>query len=481
MSHPPVANIDRINELTKAGRSVWFGLLAFLAFIGVTLLGVVDADFFLTERQTSLPLIGVEIPTVMFFTFAPVLAASFSTYLHINLIRSWRALSPYEAPPRHDNRPLSDAISPWLVSEYALYRRDDGALGDTPPIAWLAFFVTRVLTFWATPLILLGFFIRSMPAHNELLTIFGCGLPLVISIYAARRSAEEMHDRLRPLTPSLPRWLTKPALSAASVAILAFGWLTTEGTLDHYARKLDEFVYGENIVARLNDDPQPIRLAWLGLPKLDHNRLGSAQFCAQYGIFVPETFPQVLENCAKPENKYPWAGIWVPVLLYPANLSGIDFADLPRDWKDHAQAQDAFYRSWWRNRDLPEPLAGPSDAYGRVSNRIKGARFTWCTQNPDRIDVIEQSLTLAEICQIFFEAETRQFLNDWRVERDRQVSALTARNFSGADLRMANLSNAVLIGVDFSAARMQGARFVDVRGERAVFAEALLQGSTHHY
>jgi hypothetical protein len=65
-------HLDRIAEIARNVRATWFILLGVLAFAGVTLLGVEDADFFAVGRQTALPLVGVEIPTRSFFRTAPV-------------------------------------------------------------------------------------------------------------------------------------------------------------------------------------------------------------------------------------------------------------------------------------------------------------------------------------------------------------------------------------------------------------------------
>ena len=55
--------IDRINEISSYARTSWLGLMAYLAFVFITLLGVQDADFFVPARQTQLPLVNVAIPT----------------------------------------------------------------------------------------------------------------------------------------------------------------------------------------------------------------------------------------------------------------------------------------------------------------------------------------------------------------------------------------------------------------------------------
>ena len=65
--------VERVAVLTRTARGTWLGLLSYLAFVGVMLMGVQDADFFLTERETALPLIGVSVPTNLFFYFAPTL------------------------------------------------------------------------------------------------------------------------------------------------------------------------------------------------------------------------------------------------------------------------------------------------------------------------------------------------------------------------------------------------------------------------
>ena len=78
---PPKAQIDRINELSALARTAWFSLLGYLVFVGITLLGVKDADFFVPSRQTELPLVNVAIPTASFFWTAPILGAALYTYL----------------------------------------------------------------------------------------------------------------------------------------------------------------------------------------------------------------------------------------------------------------------------------------------------------------------------------------------------------------------------------------------------------------
>ena len=47
--------------------------MGLLAFVGVTLLGHEDADFFAKGAATQLPLVGITVPVEAFFLTAPVL------------------------------------------------------------------------------------------------------------------------------------------------------------------------------------------------------------------------------------------------------------------------------------------------------------------------------------------------------------------------------------------------------------------------
>jgi len=104
--------VTRINEITRTAKTNWFALMAYLAFVGITLLGVQDVDLFVTSRETPLPLIGVSIPTARFFLFAPLLGAALYIYLQLHLLKLWDALA--SARPNIEGKPLAEHITPWL-------------------------------------------------------------------------------------------------------------------------------------------------------------------------------------------------------------------------------------------------------------------------------------------------------------------------------------------------------------------------------
>ena len=93
------SRVERINQVSAMARTSWIVLLGYLAFVGVTLLAVEDADFFVPSRQTQLPLVDVAIPTASFFVFAPILAAALYIYLHILLLKLWDAIADVARRP----------------------------------------------------------------------------------------------------------------------------------------------------------------------------------------------------------------------------------------------------------------------------------------------------------------------------------------------------------------------------------------------
>ena len=207
------AQIERINQVSAMARTSWIALLGYLAFIGVTLLGVEDADFFVPSRQTQLPLVNVSIPTASFFIFAPILAAALYIYLHIILMKLWDAIADANTP-RIDGHPLGDHLNPWLVNDWALTRKGPPYTPARPLLA-LGNAASFLLVWAAGPLVLFGFWWRSMPAHDEWLTLLLAAC-LLLSLHAALtswRTARAWLARPRREPPSRPWWRSPPALA----------------------------------------------------------------------------------------------------------------------------------------------------------------------------------------------------------------------------------------------------------------------------
>lgn len=228
---PATGEVESLNGLIRIARANWLGLLSYLAFTGVTLLGIQDVDFFITERETALPLIGVTVPTALFFYFAPVLGGMLYIHLHFYLMKLWRALAL--AAPVQNGTPLSEAIQPSVMAQMALRFRH----GARPrlPLGWLSDLVAFGLIFLAAPALLAAFWVRSMPKHDPWLTLAACGVPLFLAILMGSKSFATLRLRMSghghspgPVAHGL--WLLLLGF------IMATGWATTQGLPDRIAR-----------------------------------------------------------------------------------------------------------------------------------------------------------------------------------------------------------------------------------------------------
>ena len=106
----PKAILDHIAQVSQNARATWYGLLGLLAFVGVTLLGHKDADFFAYGAETQLPLVGITVPVKAFFYAAPVLVAALYAYLHLYLMTLWDALG--DLKQQKGAAPIADRVFP---------------------------------------------------------------------------------------------------------------------------------------------------------------------------------------------------------------------------------------------------------------------------------------------------------------------------------------------------------------------------------
>ena len=182
------ARLKQIEKIAQNARTTWFGLLALLVFVGVTLMGHKDSAFFAYGAATKLPIVGIEVPPTAFFIAAPILTASLYCYLHIYLLGLWDALADIEQEP--DAPPLADRIWPMLFTLLALwYRSISRKDGSMPPrvLGALTFGITYILGWGFGIVILIWLWWRSMPAHDPWITLLAGGC-LWAGLYVEIRS-----------------------------------------------------------------------------------------------------------------------------------------------------------------------------------------------------------------------------------------------------------------------------------------------------
>jgi hypothetical protein len=235
MKHPRTpaarkqAQIDRINEISQLARAAWFSLIAYLLFVGITLLGVEDADFFVPARQTQLPLVNVQIPTASFFYAAPILGAALYTYLHLFLIKLWEA---HGAARTRD----ADPTHHWLVNDYVLIQQGDPT-ARARPLSWMVGPITLLLVWLAGPIVLGYAWWRSMPAHNEWMTLLiaACFFTTLCVGFVSWTTARH---RLHANDARRAGRRHKLAAAACAFVLVVISWLRTEGGLDHYVHNV---------------------------------------------------------------------------------------------------------------------------------------------------------------------------------------------------------------------------------------------------
>jgi uncharacterized protein YjbI with pentapeptide repeats len=454
--------IARINELSAIARTSWLALIAFLAYIGITLLAVADADFFIPSRQTQLPLVGIAIPTFSFFVFAPLLATALYVYLHIHLLKLWDAIA--ETPPIIDGRPLGEHLHPWLVNDTMLRIRSRNAV--TPrPLALLTSLVSRALVWAFGPIVIAAFWWRSMPAHDEWLTLL-IALCLLVSLYAGFTNWWRGTARLRGgwSDPWQARW-KKPLGVLVAVMVVVTSWLRTEGGLDHYANRLIDFAeatLGTEFFAEgnyPNGDPKPpqvVQEEWVAsrwfIPHLDWFTVDADHWLAGRWLYASET--------------------WSP--LARTNLAQADLVPLPADWRTPETARHAFRQSWCAREGIAmEVCDHPVTADRPLPAHVAPLRRGWCDRKSAGDDAAANHA--GEACAAFFADLDTRFDTAWREERQTVVANRDRPDLAGRDLRRALATGASLVGADLQGARLEGADLRQARMEDAVLTGARLE------
>ena len=515
--------IERINTLTQTSRTTWFGLLSYLAFVGVTLLGVEDADFFIDSRQTDLPLIGVSIPTASFFVFAPILGAALYIYLHLHLRKLWEVLNKANARP--GDKRLEEQVLPWLVSDLVLRMRKDDAI-KARPMDWLAGLVTRLLVWVAGPFVLLAFWWRSMPAHDEWLTLL-IGGTAILSLYAGFSSWWRLQDcrKLEESQPTLWRgWYRRPLAAITIISLIAVSWLRTEGGIDFYVNRAID-IY-ENLVRNgaplerftgkkfNNGDEKPplyvqeefvANLPWVWT--LDNVTFPTLADLEERGVVVIDWTPST-PSCLEPNDPaYPpkarnrivaWVvckrtGLAGRSTLARTDLAGVEIVPDTAGIPARDIAQRRFRAQWCRRQGLPLNVCG--NVYtvaNRAPDHVLFQRTQWCLDNdypraplktvgtpglsPNKPDP-ELSSEGRGKCGGFFAGQDEDFEEEWAAERANTLAQLERRDLRGRDLRGAELFRAILTDADLTAARLEGADLFRARMEGADLTAAQMEGA----
>ncbi|WP_392664727.1 pentapeptide repeat-containing protein [Amaricoccus sp. B4] len=462
--------IERINEISQLARTAWFSLLGYLVFVGITLLGVEDADFFVPSRQTQLPLVNVSIPTASFFVTAPVLGAALYVYLHLFLIKLWEAHA--EAGSRAE-----DPLHNWLVNDFALrLRRDPKVLRR--PLGWLTGFTTRALVWLAGPIVLTYAWWRSMPAHNEWLTLL-IALCLGLSLLAGFTSWWTAWERLRQrrLDRSSPwrRWWRPPLAAGVGALLLGTSWLRTEGGFaPTTAWVIDQIDRLRGAETRLLQGCEP----WgdiLGphLPEIQdcYDKRGKKRApdevrAIRIARMVPGDDNRLVRSLRRHFGRW-LDDNWLP--LAQTDLADDALVPLPPDWRNFQIARRGFREAWCRREGLDMTICDHHSDGDRPSPpHVATARTAYCQAN---------GIAAGDPCPTAFASLDTRFDREWLQERASLRASLPSLDLSRKDLRRMSAPRALLVGADLTGAQMEGADLIRAQMEGAILSGAQMEGA----
>lgn len=428
------AQIARIDALTATGRTNWLALLAYLAFVTVTTLGVQDVDFFVETRRTALPIVGVSIPTPSFFIFAPVLGAALYVYLHLHIRKVTEALGkpPLGPPPLVEGAPIETRLKPWLLNDFILRQRRDGAIADRP-LDMLSSITSLALVWLSGPFVLGLMWWHSWPAHHLLMSSINA-FCLMTSVYAGLLSWTKMrYDTGRNGTPRVTIVTTISLLLCLPVT-----WLTAANS-----KGIAQWVIAFDPDA--NDDNRTWverHEAWV---KTKSTALDQSAY-EQFAIWSWETITGIAQ-------------------LDAADLSGVRLAVLPPEHSDHETARQSYRAKWCQRNGLSPAVCG--DAHSANIDAIEvlwQARDSWCAKAG------------FSDCQAHFNAIDDDFDDrEWPAFRSAIITGGEKPDLSGKDLRATKLAGAELSGINLIQTQLNGADLLLAKLERANLSYAQMK------
>ena len=431
------AQIARIDTLTATGRANWLFLTGYLLFVLVTTLSTEPIDFYVQGEETELPIINVSIPTISFYCFAPILAAALYVYLHLHIRKVGEALT--SPMPRRGGVPLERRIRPWLLNDYVLLRRRDGAI-EQRALDRLVGLTIQLLVWWAGPIVLTILWVKTWPAHTLWLTTLNA-FCLAVAIYAGRISFAKLAGDLRRREPR-NLWVNL----STPVVILLIAWLSSANSKGHFQIIIFDLP-DVSAVASQDRSLQEELVAWLknsqySIVQLSQEEVLDIRTQALVGTW------NTLTNLARID----------PIDFLSADLSALD----PIDSDYHASRQ-RFAVDFCRRWDLPSEVCGLPTPFSPVlRSEIASTRQVWCEGR--KFGAIE--------CERYFDFIDWSFDSEWSEYRSAQIAALDPPVIANRDLTRVNASGARLSGTSFFSSVLRSANFRGAELEGSSFGSS---------
>ena len=433
--------IARIDAISRIARTAWLGLLSVLVFTGITILGVEDVDFFSIDRSTKLPLIGVAIPITYFFGAGATLVTALYIYLHLYLELLWAALG--RAPASIKGHPLSETVFPWLITEWALRRRDalrvprgEAACSVSRSMGWLGGLIS-ILFVWGFGLVILGmFWWFLLPAHYIRLSA-GLGLLLAIALWTAWRSWRTANQLLAGregngmfiLTGSLFFLLTSLGMALQTINLIELNPVSANLT-------------GAQLVERPDD--------WLDRDEAE--KVYRAKWAKRENLIYRDLFPEI------------------PAQDIEANFQ----EDLQAALVISEKLDKVRYRTNWAINHA----VALADPFENIDPRFPEGEFQSSWRRRREIYLSNLNKPVLDGRDLRNARMDTAFLPGVSMQKIRLEGAeLTRSIMEGANLKWANLNNATLLVARLENADLSGAQLIDTFLMGARLGHAKLQGA----
>jgi uncharacterized protein YjbI with pentapeptide repeats len=171
--------LDIVKETSQNARKIFFAMLLGCVYSWLTTATTTDVRLLTNTASSPLPIIGTEIPIAGFYWAAPLVLICLYFYFHLYLLKLWEGLSGLPAifP---DGKRLDEIAYPWLLN--GLVRKHFRLLKSGRPfIAHIQEWITIFLAWWVVPITMIAFWLRYIPRHDWIGTIFHIGL-IVVSV-----------------------------------------------------------------------------------------------------------------------------------------------------------------------------------------------------------------------------------------------------------------------------------------------------------
>lgn len=153
-----------VEDASQSGRRLLAAILLGCSYASLTSMGTTHVQLFSGSSYPTLPLLGTQVPTGLFFFLAPLILLIVFFYLHISLQRLWETIA--ELPAYFpDGSSLDKKVYPWLVS--GIVQTCFSLLSiNRPPLSRWQILVSTAILYWVVPLTLLILWAKYLVRHE---------------------------------------------------------------------------------------------------------------------------------------------------------------------------------------------------------------------------------------------------------------------------------------------------------------------------